>query len=122
MPLLLTCSICLQDREHIALPRKPSHQSSKKTATLHILKTLEFSSQTLRSGVVVQASDAPPNTAHLFIRGAPSVISDMVQQSSLPPDFDQVLLIAFLKFIPVIENEAQLLLPGAAKHAARQST
>ena len=81
----------LQDREKVVLPRKPDWHSSKQTAKLLILKTFEFSSQTLRSGVVVQASDDPPNTARLFLRGAPGVIANIVHPSSLPPDFDQVL-------------------------------
>lgn len=57
---------------------------------LTIVKVFEFSSQTLRSGVVVLANDGPRNTARLFIRGAPAVIQDLVEPSSLPPDFDQV--------------------------------
>ena len=77
----------------VTVPLKASRQYSKPTATLHILKTLEFSSQTLRSGVVVQASDGPPGTAQLFIRGAPAIIADLVQPSSLPVDFDQVLFV-----------------------------
>lgn len=58
---------------------------------LTIVKVFEFSSQTLRSGVVVLASDGPRNSARLFIRGAPAVIQDLVQPSSLPADFDEVI-------------------------------
>jgi magnesium-transporting ATPase (P-type) len=80
----------MQDRDVIVLPRKPDHVSQSRTARLTITKTLEFSSQTLRSGVVVMADDALPGSALLFIRGAPGIIKDLVQASSVPADFEQV--------------------------------
>ncbi|DBA98830.1 TPA: hypothetical protein ACH3X1_014592 [Trebouxia sp. C0004] len=78
------------DRDVIVLPRKPDHVSNSRTAKLTITKTLDFSSQTLRSGVVVLADDALPGSALLFIRGAPGIIKDLVQPSSVPADFDQI--------------------------------
>ncbi|KAL0023496.1 hypothetical protein WJX79_002152 [Trebouxia sp. C0005] len=78
------------DRDIVVLPRKPDHVSDSRTAKLTITKTLEFSSQTLRSGVVVMADDALPGSALLFIRGAPGIIKDLVQPSSVPVDFEQV--------------------------------
>ena len=51
---------------------------------------MEFTSQTLRSGVVVWCDDAPKGSALLFLRGAPAVIRDLVQPASVPPDFNQV--------------------------------
>ncbi len=80
----------MQERDVIVLPRKPDHVSRSRTAKLTIAKTLEFSSQTLRSGVVVMADDALPGSALLFIRGAPGIIKDLVQPSSVPADFEQV--------------------------------
>lgn len=44
----------------------------------------------IRSGVVVWADDAPKGTALLFLRGAPTVIKDMVQPESVPQDFHEV--------------------------------
>jgi len=79
----------MQERDVIVLPRKPDHVSKSWTAKLTITKTLEFSSQTLRSGVVVM-DDALPGSALLFIRGAPGIIKDLVQPSSVPADFEQV--------------------------------
>ncbi len=80
----------MQDRDVVVLPRKPDHVSESRTAKLTITKALEFSSQTLRSGVVVMADDALPGSALLFIRGAPGIIKDLVQPSSVPADFEQV--------------------------------
>ena len=80
----------LQERDVIVLPRRPDHVSKARTAKLTVQKTLEFSSQTLRSGVVVVADDSPAGTAFLFVRGAPGPIKDMVQPSSVPDNFDQV--------------------------------
>ena len=72
------------------LPRRPDHVSKSRTAKLTIAKTLEFSSQTLRSGAVVMSDDAPPGTALLFVRGAPGTVRGLVDPSSVPADFDQV--------------------------------
>ena len=36
------------------------------------------------------ADDALPGSALLFIRGAPGIIKDLVQPSSVPADFEQV--------------------------------
>ena len=83
----------MQERDVIVLPRKPDHVSNSRVAKLTITKTLEFSSQTLRSGVVVTADDALPGSALLFIRGAPGIIKDLVQPSSVPADFEQVIII-----------------------------
>ncbi len=77
------------DRETVVLPRQPDHASDAHTAKVTILKLIEFSSHTLRSGVVVAADDGPPGEALLFLRGAPSVIRDLVRPSSVPRDFDQ---------------------------------
>ncbi len=93
----------MQERDIIVLPRKPDHVSKSRTAKLTIAKTLEFSSQTLRSGVVVMADDALPSSALLFIRGAPDPIKDLVQPSSVPADFEQVwhnIILVLVNLIP----------------------
>ena len=82
----------------MVLPRRPDAASASKVATLSVKRVLEFSSEHLRSGVVVSlhtsgsVSDAPPGSALLFLRGAPGAIKGLVEASSVPPDFDQVCL------------------------------
>ena len=80
----------MQDRNTVVLPRNPGRHSIAEMAVLHILKTLAFNSQTLKSGVVVQSDDADPDSALLFMRGAPGVIKNLVEDASLPTDFDRV--------------------------------
>ena len=72
------------------LPHTPDGASASKVATLSIIKALEFSSQTLRSGAVVLSSQEPPGSALLFLRGAPAVIQTLVDAASVPEDFEQV--------------------------------
>ena len=48
-----------------------------------------------RSGVVVWSDDAPKGTALLFLRGAPTVIKDLVQPKSVPGDFNEVSPVCF---------------------------
>ena len=79
-----------QERDVVVLPRKPDHASDARRAKLTIQRTLEFSSQTLRSGVVAVSDDSPARTALLFIRGAPGLIKELVQPSSVPENFEQV--------------------------------
>ena len=88
---VLTSRSVVQDRESITLPRQADMRSAATTVKLDIVKVLDFSSQTLRSGVVVLSSDAPRNSGLLFLRGAPSVIRGLVDSDSVPTDFDQVL-------------------------------
>ncbi len=80
----------MQDREHVVLPRQPDHTSEALLAKLSIAKVMDFTSQTLRSGVVVWSDDGPRGSALLFLRGAPAVIRDMVQPNTVPQDFNQV--------------------------------
>ena len=80
----------MQDRHTVVLPRRADRQVQATTVALRILKVMEFSSQNLSSGVVVQSSDAAPRSALLFLRGAPGVIKAMVQTASVPLNFDQV--------------------------------
>jgi magnesium-transporting ATPase (P-type) len=88
--MMPTIRACVQDREHVVLPRQPDHTSEALLAKLSIAKVMEFTSQTLRSGVVVWSDDGPKGSALLFLRGAPAVIRDMVQPNTVPEDFNQV--------------------------------
>ena len=77
----------LQGSDRVALPLKGSLTSKAHTATLKILKVLEFNVQTLRSGVVVRDRG---DAGLLFLRGSAGVIKSLVQPASIPSDFDQV--------------------------------
>ncbi|DBA71773.1 TPA: hypothetical protein ACH3X2_011039 [Trebouxia sp. C0005] len=57
------------DREHVVLPRQPDHTSEALLAKLSIAKVMDFTLQTLRSGVVVWSDDGPRGSALLFLRG-----------------------------------------------------
>lgn len=82
---------CLsQDKRRVTLPRLRDKQSRARTATLDIIRVLEFDPHLLKSGVVVISDDAPASTALLFIKGAPSVIKDTVVASSIPSGFAKV--------------------------------
>ena len=85
-----SCFSLLQDKQTVVLPRRPDSVSRSSSVKISILKTLEFSSQTLRSGVVVQSQDGPRGSALLFLRGAPAVIRGLLDPSSVPANFDQV--------------------------------
>lgn len=86
------CHTHMQDRQTVVLPRRPNARSASTTAKLSILKALEFSSQTLRSGAVVLSEDAPYGAALLFLRGAPAVIKSLVDPATVPANFDQVIV------------------------------
>ncbi|DBA94075.1 TPA: hypothetical protein ACH3X1_001723 [Trebouxia sp. C0004] len=79
------------DREHVVLPRQPDHTSEALLAKLSIAKVMDFTSQTLRSGVVVWSDDGPRGSALLFLKGAPAMIRDLVQPNTVPQDFNQVM-------------------------------
>ena len=74
----------------MVLPRRPDKASAARVAELTVVRVLEFSHELLRSGAVVITSDAPKNSAMLFMRGAPSVIQSFVEPTSIPEDFEQV--------------------------------
>ena len=84
------------DRETVVLPRKPDQISRASLAKLSIMKVMEFTPQTLRSGVVVRSNDGPKGSALLFLRGAPAVIRNLVQSASVPANFNQVCLLDIL--------------------------
>lgn len=85
--LQVTRALCMQDRQTVVMPGRTA---SAPLVKLVIKRVLDFSSQTLRSGAVVESSEAPKGSALLFLRGAPAVIRSLVRSSSVPRDFDQV--------------------------------
>lgn len=92
-PLLWHCTHCVpfaQDRETVVLPRTPDTISPARMVRLSLVRVLEFSSHSLRSGAVVIPSDVSDGSGLLFLRGAPVVIRSLVRQESVPPDFDKV--------------------------------
>ena len=88
--MLTGLQMLTQDRNTVVLPRKADNKSNAWLVTLDILKVLDFNAQTMKSGALIRARDADPNSALLFLRGAPGVIKSMVGNQSVPTDFDQV--------------------------------
>ena len=84
-----------QDKATVIMPRTPDAASALRMVQLSIVKVLEFSLQTLRSGSVVVPSDVSNGSGLLFLRGAPAVIRTLVRLDSVPLDFDQVLLVVY---------------------------
>ena len=92
------CGVCVaeaaaclsQDKRRVTLPRLRDKHSRARTATLNIIRVLEFDPRLLKSGVVVMSGDAPASTALLFIKGAPSVVKATVVASSIPSGFAKV--------------------------------
>ena len=92
-----------------------------------MLRVLEFNSQTLKSGVVVESNDAPEGCALLFVRGAPNVVKDLVRPASVPKDFNQVhssnprsCILALLRYslvsqeaVPYCQHQVALCCQGA---------
>ncbi|KAL0049927.1 hypothetical protein WJX82_000871 [Trebouxia sp. C0006] len=78
------------DRESVALPRKPDQHSGSRQAELHILRVLEFNPENLKCGAVALSNDAPLGAALFFVKGPPLVIKELVQPSTVPHDFDEV--------------------------------
>ena len=79
-----------QDRNTILLPGRAHGRSKPHSTKLSILRVFNFQSNTLRSGAVVLSDRGPPETALLFLKGAPDVIKGMVLPASVPLDFQQV--------------------------------
>ena len=105
---MIAC-ILVQAKTVIAVPSPASMSGSDK---LTILKAFEYSSTTHKSGALVMAPEGPGSqgldetaprwqketarethcSALLFMKGSPEVIKGLVRPTSVPPDFDQVLL------------------------------
>ena len=82
----------MQERNLVSLPLKRSHHKSSHMTTLIILKRFEFTPNLLRSGVLVADSSEKVKEAVYFARGAPTSIEELVGQSRIPSNFQQVSL------------------------------
>ena len=60
---------------------------------MKVLRQFGFDASLLRSAAVAADAEAPSSTAMLFLRGAPSIIGQLVSQDTLPPDYHQVMII-----------------------------
>ena len=58
--------------------------------TMQVVRQFGFDAQLLRSGVVATDSYSPSDTATFFLRGAPTVIEQLVDKDSIPHDYRQV--------------------------------
>ena len=81
-------SVCLQERNLVALPLNCGHKISDQVVTLQVLRRFEFDPALMRSGVVaVDCED--PETGLVFVRGAPSVVEQLVRGGHMPVDYRQ---------------------------------
>ena len=80
----------MQERNTVALPLYKGFHKSARTVTLSILRRFEFESSLMRSGAVCTDSAGPPDSALLFVRGAPSMVEQLVGTGRIPADFRQV--------------------------------
>ena len=67
-----------------------SSYNKARMCTVKVLRQLGFDASLLRSAAVAVEAEAPSNTAMLFVRGAPSVIGQLVSPDTLPADYRQV--------------------------------
>lgn len=78
------------------LPQHADARSDSRSVKQKTLRVFEFNSQTLKSGVVVSSDDAASGTGLVVVKGAHTAIKGLMLPASLPPDFDQVCLLAAL--------------------------
>ncbi len=84
--------MCTKGRNLVAVALASPHKGKPRMNTISVLRRFGFDAPLLRSGVVAVDSNAPPNSALLFVHGAPSVIQQLVSKTTLPPDCRQVIL------------------------------
>ena len=82
--------VVVQERDLVSMPLRLQTDRPASLTKLQVLKRFEFESRLMRSGVVAVDSQGPPNTALLFVRGAPAKIEQLVKGGVLPPDYHQV--------------------------------
>ena len=93
----------MQDRQTLTCPRKADKTFTSNMVKLNILKVLDFSPQTLKSGVLVRSDDSPAGEALLFMRGAPLAIkrTAMGLAAPVPANFVEVTRCLKLTRIPM---------------------
>lgn len=89
-----------QERDVVALPLRHETGKDAQITCLAVMKRFEYQPQLLRSGVLA-ADYSSPGKAHLYIRGAPSAIEQLIGPSYLPSNFDQVRNSPQLRFVVV---------------------
>lgn len=80
----------VQGQSMVTLPLNASSDKHNRMYTLQTVRQFGFDPHLLRSGVVVLDNHAPSDTATFFVRGAPTVIEQLVDKDTLPADFRQV--------------------------------
>lgn len=63
---------------------------------------------------MVLSDHGPPGSALLYLKGAPDVISRMVQPASVPPDFQQVTVTRMLRISPQTVSECAMFLAACS--------
>lgn len=79
----------------MALPYR-AHGEASYLIKLQILKRFEFTSQAMKSGTIAVAENESDDTAVLFVKGAPSVIQQIADPVTVPPDFTKVSMMPLL--------------------------
>ncbi|DBA92220.1 TPA: hypothetical protein ACH3X1_015928 [Trebouxia sp. C0004] len=80
------------ERNLVSLPLRLRSGRPASLTKLQVLKRFEFESCLMRSGVVAVDSDEDPDTALLFVRGAPTKVEQLIKGGVLPADYHQVLV------------------------------
>ena len=62
----------------VSLPLRLKWDRPASLTKLQVLKRFEFESRLMRSGVVAVDSEEDPNTALLFVRGAPAKVEELI--------------------------------------------
>ena len=78
----------MQERNLVALPLQLGKQAAGQMSMLRVLRHFEFDSALMRSAVLaVNCED--PDTGMFFVRGAPSVVEQLVKGGQVPTDYRQ---------------------------------
>ena len=81
----------MQERNLVALPLQLGKQGAGQMSMLRVLRRFEFDPALMRSAVLaVDGED--PDTGLFFVRGAPSVVEQLVKGGQVPSDYRQVSL------------------------------
>lgn len=73
----------------MALPLKNGRKHADHVVTLQVLRRFEFEAALMRSGVVAVDTD-DPDTGLLFVRGAPSMVEQLIRGGQIPANYRQV--------------------------------
>ena len=84
-----------QAHNTVALPYR-AHGEASYLIKLQILKRFEFTSQAMKSGTIAVPENESDDTAVLFVKGAPSVIQQIADPVTVPPDFTKVSMMLLL--------------------------